>query len=129
MKKDYSELLKDPRWQKKRLEILQRDKFTCQSCGNKESTLNVHHRTYISGKMLWEYDNDDLITYCDNCHSQIHELIYAIKNIMGFMSINQLTYASDIMWKISKSDNKTCYDTLEYITKKQKDFFGKMSIK
>ena len=27
---DYSKLLQDPRWQKKRLEIMQRDNFTCQ---------------------------------------------------------------------------------------------------
>lgn len=28
----YSQKLRDPRWQKKRLEILERDSFTCQHC-------------------------------------------------------------------------------------------------
>ena len=32
---NYSEQLKSPKWQKKRLEIMQRDKFTCQLCGDK----------------------------------------------------------------------------------------------
>ncbi len=30
-KQQYASKLKDPRWQKKRLEILQRDDFACQS--------------------------------------------------------------------------------------------------
>ncbi len=39
----YSEKLKDPRWQKKRLEIFQRDEFHCQQCGDGENTLCVHY--------------------------------------------------------------------------------------
>lgn len=66
--KIYSEKLKDPRWQKKRLEILQRDEFTCQNCGDKENTLNVHHIAY-SGEP-WEAPNNLLITYCEECHKQ-----------------------------------------------------------
>lgn len=47
MKKEiYSEKLKDPRWQKKRLEILNRDEFACRFCGDNKSTLNVHHISY-----------------------------------------------------------------------------------
>jgi 5-methylcytosine-specific restriction endonuclease McrA len=42
----YSEKLKDPRWQKKRLEILSGDDFTYQYCGNTEETLHVHHYVY-----------------------------------------------------------------------------------
>lgn len=42
----YYEMLKDPRWQKKRLEIMERDEFACRDCGDKESTLNVHHTYY-----------------------------------------------------------------------------------
>lgn len=34
-KSDYSQKLLDPRWQRKRLEILQRDDFTCQVCSDK----------------------------------------------------------------------------------------------
>jgi len=41
---DFKEQYRHPKWQKKRLDILKRDKFTCRSCGDKESTLNVHHR-------------------------------------------------------------------------------------
>jgi hypothetical protein len=65
---NYKELLKDPRWQRKRLEILQRDDFTCRQCGSKENTLHVHHHYYTKGKSPWDYDNRVLVTLCDECH-------------------------------------------------------------
>ena len=68
-KKSYKELLKDPRWQKRRLEILQRDRFTCQHCGRNDRTLHVHHKRYVEGKNPWEYSDEDLITLCEECHN------------------------------------------------------------
>ena len=70
--KTYSEKLTDPMWQKKRLEIMQRDEFQCQFCGDDKSELNVHHKRYIDGKLPHEYENEDLITYCKDCHTVIH---------------------------------------------------------
>lgn len=64
----YSEKLKDPRWQRKRLEILQRDNWACQICGSSHSTLMVHHRWYQRGFHPWEYPNNSLITLCEECH-------------------------------------------------------------
>jgi len=58
----YSDLLKDPRWQKKRLEILQRDEFSCQICFDTKSTLHVHHRRYISDCKPWEYPEHVLVS-------------------------------------------------------------------
>lgn len=46
---EYDELLKDPRWQRKRLEAMQADKFTCQMCFRSDKPLNVHHKKYIQG--------------------------------------------------------------------------------
>ncbi len=64
----YSEKFKDPRWQKKRLKILERDEFTCQSCFDNESTLHVHHKYYEYGKDPWDYNNEALVTLCEDCH-------------------------------------------------------------
>lgn len=64
----YAEKLKDPRWQKKRLEILSRDDFTCQKCQDKESTLHVHHRYYDAGVDPWDYEEYALVTLCWDCH-------------------------------------------------------------
>lgn len=52
---------KDPRWQKKRLEIMERDGWKCVSCGDSEEMLSVHHVSY-SGSEDWEgpWDCPDL---------------------------------------------------------------------
>lgn len=65
---NYSELLKDPRWQKKRLKILERDKWTCQVCEEKTKTLHVHHLRYNKNPNPWEIDDNFLITLCVDCH-------------------------------------------------------------
>lgn len=70
----YAEKLKSPRWQKKRLEIFQRDEWTCQFCGDKESQLSVHHILYKKDCDPWEYHNDYLITVCDSCHAEEEKL-------------------------------------------------------
>ena len=64
----YIELLRDPRWQRKRLEILQRDGWACTGCHDTTKTLNVHHKIYRKGAKPWEYDDTDLITLCEDCH-------------------------------------------------------------
>lgn len=65
---NYSDLLKDPRWQKKRLQIFERDKFTCTECLSTENTLHVHHKKYEYGKSPWDYDDKYLVTICEACH-------------------------------------------------------------
>ena len=70
----YQEQLRHPKWQKKRLEILERDMWTCKTCGDTEATLTVHHKSYRKddGKFVdvWDYNNNDLVTMCINCHSE-----------------------------------------------------------
>ena len=71
-KKTYSEKLKSPKWQKKRLEILNRDNFTCQHCFSEEKTLHVHHMVYFNNQEPWDCDNLNLITICNDCHKLAH---------------------------------------------------------
>jgi len=123
---EYSEKLKDPRWQKKRLEILERDNWACQGCGDDESTLFVHHRTYITHKEPWEYDDFSLVTLCENCHSNEREfwpeyekhLLFALKSkflsdglyslVLGFEKLKlghaQEVVASMLKWILSNDD-------------------------
>lgn len=63
----YEEQLADPRWQKKRLKVLERDKWTCTKCGDKKTQLEVHHRKY-KGKKAWNTPLRDLKTHCSVCH-------------------------------------------------------------
>lgn len=67
----YAEKLKDPRWQKKRLEIMQRDNFPCRHCHNGTETLHVHHTYYLKGHDPWDYPNEAYLTLCKECHEDI----------------------------------------------------------
>lgn len=58
------------------------------TCGNKLLTLlyhpysfplkglNIHHTYYVKGHKPWEYDNEALVTLCENCHKKRHETSY-----------------------------------------------------
>ena len=98
-KKSYSELLKDPRWQKKRLQVLDRDKFTCTICGDGTTELHVHHKKYLSGKKPWEYKLPMMTTLCSTCHSDTHRKDNIYNSFVGFndKEINQLLEFSDLI--------------------------------
>lgn len=68
----YAEKLKDPRWQKKRLEILDDRGWACEWCCDKEKTLHVHHVLYLKNLNPWEYDNKYLRVLCETCHVVEH---------------------------------------------------------
>jgi len=67
-KKTYADKLKDPRWQKKRLEILNQNDFICQLCYEEGKTVNVHHLFYLPNHQPWEYPNFCYMVLCDDCH-------------------------------------------------------------
>jgi len=66
----YSDKLRDPRWQRKRLEIMQRDGFACRDCGDDSATLHVHHCLYRKDAEPWENDASELRTLCAKCHEE-----------------------------------------------------------
>lgn len=68
---NYKQKLLDPRWQRRRLQILQRDDFRCTSCGNADDTLHVHHFAY--GVNPWDVDDKHLTTLCSQCHEYEHK--------------------------------------------------------
>jgi len=102
-KKSYYDYLKDPRWQKKRLKILERDQWTCTVCSNKEGTLHAHHNYYIKDKKPWEYQDYIIETLCEDCHKIFHEQ----------ESTNRARYITELYKKIT-SDEQHLY-LREYI--------------
>lgn len=73
-KNTYAEKLLDPRWQKLRLEVFQRDNFTCQACGDSKSTLHAHHVLYSpESEGPWDYAIHEIQTLCADCHKEEHE--------------------------------------------------------
>lgn len=71
-KRSYAEKLKDPRWQKLRLEVLNRDNWTCTNCSSKENNLQVHHLKYCGEP--WETPPEFLTTLCEKCHDARSEI-------------------------------------------------------
>lgn len=68
----YGDLLRMPQWQRKRLEIMDRDNFQCLMCDDNMNTLHVHHTVYIKDRLPWEYADETLMTVCDYCHDLCH---------------------------------------------------------
>lgn len=89
----YYELLKHPNWQRKRLEVLSRENFSCESCGQTDDTLHVHHTVYRKGFKPWEYEAATLRCLCENCHKEWHRLKSEIDECIGLIGINQLSMA------------------------------------
>jgi hypothetical protein len=79
MSETYFNKLKDPRWQKLRLEVMQRDKFKCLMCGDESSELQVHH-TFYQGDP-WEIEPDFLMTTCKKCHSEITTTLREVRMV------------------------------------------------
>lgn len=90
----YAEKLKDPRWQKKRLEILNRDDFTCQLCDDNKSTLHVHHRAYAN-REPWDYPNEWLVTLCESCHQSETQYIDDALQMIG-QELRKKFFSKDI---------------------------------
>ena len=66
----YSQKLKDPRWQKRRLHILELRGWKCERCKDDKTTLHVHHKKYRG--QPWEALDHDLEVLCEPCHSGKH---------------------------------------------------------
>lgn len=84
----YSKLLRDPRWQRKRLEILHRDNWTCAACLRGDKPLHVHHVVY-GKRPPWDYPDHLYQTLCEDCHRERQAIVdntvnafrIALKNI------------------------------------------------
>jgi len=82
----YLEKLKDPRWQKKRLHICERDGWKCRDCLDENETLHIHHAHYVKGDP-WETPDEYLMTLCAPCHESRQKLEDEGKRLLAEMFI------------------------------------------
>lgn len=102
----YSEKLKDPRWQKLRLRVFERDKWTCRDCGANDRPLHAHHAYYEKGKDPWDYPDYDILCLCEQCHDEKHSLMSGIQSTTSLLknsTINKIGLMSYFGYFISKS--------------------------
>ena len=62
----YAEKLSDPRWQKKRLKVFERDGWRCGGCGAEDRPLYCCRLTSVGGDP-WDVPDGDLTTRCEEC--------------------------------------------------------------
>lgn len=91
----YSEKLKDPRWQRKRLEVLQAADFTCADCGSRTETLHVHHCWYEKGLWPWEYPDVAYRVLCKDCHTKRQGIELDIQQRLSEFSTSELEMISE----------------------------------
>jgi 5-methylcytosine-specific restriction endonuclease McrA len=116
----YGEKLKSPKWQKKRLEILERDKFTCTNCGSKEKQLHVHHKVYIFNNEPWDYENEFFTTLCYGCHETEEQYKFFVNQNIRYNIYKGLTYKklheelSVIFRKYAEDNNLDIIENLNF---------------
>ena len=97
-KEEYRQERLDPRWQKRRLEIMQRDGFKCRDCESNKETLNVHHAYYVKGRRCWSYPDFALETLCHGCHNDRHKCTEDNENALDSDTEEKLSVISE--WEI-----------------------------
>lgn len=103
-KKDYTLLLKDPRWKQRADYIKKRDRYTCCDCNkNTGIILSVHHLFYLPGKLPWEVPDSFLVTLCLDCHEKRHEN----------KSIKDFIYKGTEVKKVKKPKKKKNRDVIQ----------------
>jgi hypothetical protein len=121
----YKELLTDPRWQKKRLQVLERDGWQCTNCGDQKKTLHVHHNHYEFGMAPWEYPEKSLAAVCKDCHSTIENQRKRMLSIIKMVGYEDYVYITGIIAAyLAEKGNVISGLTLEELTEGSAMYLG-----
>lgn len=88
-----SEQYKHPLWEIKSKEIKLRDGDACVICDDSLHRLDVHHICYLPDLLLWEYDNELMITVCRKCHDKLN---LELPKLAGLIALKILTSHIDV---------------------------------
>ncbi len=102
----YAEKLRDPRWQRKRLEVLEAANFRCSWCYNKEETLHAHHTIYIKGREPWEYEDWQIICLCATCHQTWHDIKDELDSYFATLNAENVEWAMRAVYQIMKAQQE-----------------------
>ncbi len=76
--------------------------------------LNIHHTYYIKGHKPWEYEDDALVTLCENCHKKRHEKaktpIYTSQGaVIGYATVCPRCGGSGYLPQYSHVEHGRCF--------------------
>jgi hypothetical protein len=96
MKKSYADKLRDVRWQRKRLKLLELANWICQECGaDDHRSLDVHHSYYKTGLDPWDYPQKAYRVVCTDCHDKRTESEHRLLRSVQSMNCTELAYLSE----------------------------------
>jgi hypothetical protein len=107
---EYSKTLRDPRWQKKRLDVLNAAGFKCRECGAADKELQVHHCWYEKGSKPWEYEDECYMVLCDECHGAWHEAKHDVDIAMAKLSVASLYKLAEILGRVGEVEAEQLFD-------------------
>ena len=94
--------------------VLNRDNYTCQICGKKDSRLEIHHIQFRSKGGSNRMDN--LVTLCSNCHGKIHngELEFS-KPVKSFKYASHMNIMRKRLVEVLRSVFDNVFETFGYL--------------
>ena len=105
-------------WASRREVILNRDSYTCQICGKTNVRLEVHHIIYRSQK--GNNDENNLITLCESCHSNIHNGKIKLSKKPKLSNVKYATHMNYIRKQLLKA-YVDAIETFGFITKTNRE--------
>lgn len=81
-RKSYARLLSEPEWNTFRNAVFANKEKACQVCRRTDKVLQVHHIFYEQDRKPWEYEMDEVMLLCEDCHRGMHE---QLKNFRKFV--------------------------------------------
>lgn len=111
----------DYEWASRREAVLHRDNYTCQICGKKHTRLEVHHIIYRSNGGT--NDETNLITLCEDCHSDVHNGKIVITKKPRKMNLKYATHMSIIRSQLLKV-YPNAIETFGFIIKTNREYLG-----
>ena len=105
-------------WSSRREAILHRDNYTCQICGKKHVRLEVHHIIYRS--QGGTDDENNLITLCKDCHSDVHDGTLILNKKPRKMNLKHATHMSIIRSQLLKVYPEAI-ETFGFVTKTNRE--------
>lgn len=101
-------------WSSHREAIINRDNYTCQICGKKNTRLEVHHIIFRS--QGGTDDENNLITLCADCHRGIHDEKIVLVKKPKKMNLKYATHMSIIRSQLLKVYSEAI-ETFGFVTK------------